>query len=105
MQVKGIKRIELESPIPVYDIEVTLYENFVLSNGAVVHNSKDIADAVVGLIDDIFQEGDKVLYVPSVNTRYHIENQIKVTQHLRNQRMNRMRGITGESEFKRGEDW
>ena len=34
----------------VYDISVPIYENFMLDNGVVVHNSKDIADAVAGCI-------------------------------------------------------
>lgn len=67
--------------------------------------SKDIADAVVGLIDDIFQEGDKVLNVPSVNTKYHLENQFKITQHLREQRMKKMQIMPDRFNIKRGNEW
>ena len=44
-KIKSIKRVEVERT-PVYDIEVPTYSNFALANGIVVHNSKDIADAV-----------------------------------------------------------
>ena len=48
MKVKNIRIIELEEQIPVYDISVPETENFCLGNGCVVHNSKDVADAMVG---------------------------------------------------------
>lgn len=38
--------IELPYEIPVYDIEVPLYNNFVLANGLIVHNSKDVLDSI-----------------------------------------------------------
>ena len=41
-----IEKIELENPIPVYDIEVPVYDNFVLANGYIVHNSKDVLDSI-----------------------------------------------------------
>ena len=37
-------------PVPVYDIEVDAYENFSLSGEVVVHNSKDVSDAVAGVV-------------------------------------------------------
>ena len=36
--------------IPVYDIEVESVHNFPLSNGVVVHNSKDMADSLAGAL-------------------------------------------------------
>ena len=41
-QVESIITIYANEKIPVYDIEVPEYNNFVLSNGAVVHNSVDM---------------------------------------------------------------
>ena len=35
---------------PVYDIEVPVYDNFVLANGLIVHNSKDLADGLTGAL-------------------------------------------------------
>ena len=40
--------------IPVYDIEVPGYHNFVLSSSFIVHNSKDILDSVAA---NIFKAG------------------------------------------------
>lgn len=34
----------------VYDLEVPKYSNFMLANGIVVHNSKDISDGVCGAL-------------------------------------------------------
>lgn len=47
-KIKSIKRISLDSPTPVYDLEIKEGNNFCLANGVVVHNSKDIADALCG---------------------------------------------------------
>lgn len=48
--VEEVVPITLEEEVPVYDIEVPGFHNFVLGNGAVVHNSKDVMDAVVGSV-------------------------------------------------------
>lgn len=40
----------LSEPVPVYDISVLNNSNFVLFNGVVVHNSKDMADSVAGAV-------------------------------------------------------
>ena len=34
----------------VYDLEVPKYSNFMLANGMIVHNSKDISDGVTGAL-------------------------------------------------------
>jgi len=39
MRIVNKRRIELQNPVPVYDLTVDDYHNFVLANGAVVHNS------------------------------------------------------------------
>ena len=38
--------VQTEEPIPVYDIEVPKYSNFILANGIIVHNSKDVLDSI-----------------------------------------------------------
>ena len=43
IKVKSIKRISLPEPVPVYDVTVPIYENFMLANGVIVHNSSKIA--------------------------------------------------------------
>lgn len=48
MKVKKVTKKTLDKAVPVYDLTVPYLENFVLANGAVVHNSKDVADAVCG---------------------------------------------------------
>ena len=47
-KIKSIRTIKLDKPVEVYDITVPTYNNFALSSGIFVHNSKDTADAVVG---------------------------------------------------------
>lgn len=50
MKIKKINQIKLKEPVPVYDIELAKNNNFKLSAGVIVHNSKDIADAWGGVI-------------------------------------------------------
>ena len=38
MKIKSIKKTDKK--LPVYDLEVPKYHNFVLSNGVVVHNCR-----------------------------------------------------------------
>lgn len=45
-EITNITYIDLDTPIPVYDIEVPSNSNFILANGLVVHNSKDVADSL-----------------------------------------------------------
>ena len=61
---KVLSIIPLLIHLPVYDIEVPKYSNFCLSNGLVVHNSKDIADAVAGLCYMILEDGAEALDTP-----------------------------------------
>lgn len=48
MRIKSKRIIDLEEEVPVYDITVPKTHNFVLANGIVVHNSKDIMDGIIG---------------------------------------------------------
>lgn len=67
---RNVKLISKESvtcsKVPVYDLEtVSDNHNFCLSNGVVVHNSKDLLDCCVGLIAHMVEEGpEKVLEPP-----------------------------------------
>ena len=45
-KVVNIEIINVDDPVPVYDIEVPGYNNFVLANGLIVHNSKDVLDSI-----------------------------------------------------------
>lgn len=58
MKLKSINRVKLDTPIPVYDLEVQRNSNFCLSNGIVIHNSKDIADAVAGSLYQAYMNKD-----------------------------------------------
>lgn len=49
-RVKSVVKTLLQSPVPVYDLEVPHYHNFALGAGCFVHNSKDLTDAVAGSI-------------------------------------------------------
>ena len=44
------KVTSVQVPLDVWDIEVDHYHNFALASGAFVHNSKDISDAVAGVV-------------------------------------------------------
>lgn len=47
--------VKLDKEIPVYDIHSSSgLHNFCLGNGIVVHNSKDIFDAVDGCVFDLY---------------------------------------------------
>lgn len=48
MRVARVVPVTLQSPVPVYDIEVPKHSNFLLHGASYVHNSKDVADAVCG---------------------------------------------------------
>ena len=65
---------QLDADTPVYDITVNKYQNFALSNGAIVHNSKDIADAVAGCVLNLYQDIDKA---GQLSLKYKVNSQIK----------------------------
>lgn len=50
VSVASVTAKSLDTPIPVYDMMVPGTENFVLSSGIVVHNSKDCSDSVAGVV-------------------------------------------------------
>jgi len=49
MRVKSIRRVNLDTAVPVYDLSVPDLENFKLEKGPYVHNSKDCSDAMAGV--------------------------------------------------------
>lgn len=54
-KVKSVSTINLDMPIPVYDITVPETNNFALAAGVFVHNSKDLSDAVCGSVADALE--------------------------------------------------
>ena len=48
-KIKSITKSTVDK-VPVYDIEVPKYNNFILSNSLVVHNSKDLSDSIAGAL-------------------------------------------------------
>ena len=50
MKVKAIRRVVLDTPVPVYDLTVPVTENFKLNHGPYVHNSKDVSDALAAVV-------------------------------------------------------
>jgi len=49
-KVRDVVFVKLDEPVPVYDLEVKVHSNFALSSGVFVHNSKDVSDAVAGVV-------------------------------------------------------
>lgn len=50
MRIKSVKRVQLPTPVPVFDITVHGTENFKLAYGPYVHNSKDCSDSLAGVV-------------------------------------------------------
>lgn len=70
LKVKSLKIIKCDK-VPVYDLECPKNSNFVLESGAVVHNSKDIADSVAGSIYQCFVKADK--YMAAVKSEEYMD--------------------------------
>ena len=49
-RVQAVIPVHLSEPVPVYDLEVDGWSNFGLMAGVIVHNSKDVSDAVAGTV-------------------------------------------------------
>jgi len=62
-KIVKVRNIVLDTPEPVYDIEVEKYHNFALSAGVFVHNSKDISDATGGSVARALANADKYKYI------------------------------------------
>lgn len=53
MKIKRVTKVETFEYEPVYDLTVDGTENFCLANGAVAHNSKDLADSLAGCYQNL----------------------------------------------------
>ena len=58
-KISSIEVEEFYEEIPVYDLEVPETHNFVLANGLVVHNCKDISDSVIGNVYTVIAAGEE----------------------------------------------
>lgn len=59
--IESISIRKLNKNIPVYDIEVPQYHNFVLESGLVIHNSKDLSDAVTGALYNALSQKEDII--------------------------------------------
>lgn len=59
-KVRAVIPVQLADPVPVYDLEVDVWNNFALSAGVFVHNSKDCADAVAGVVAGLLKKVPRV---------------------------------------------
>lgn len=66
VEITQIDIIDLPTKTPVFDMEVPKYENFILGNGLVVHNSKDIADSLCGASYNALENSSKYLAMESL---------------------------------------
>ena len=73
-EVKAVRLLNLEEAVPVYDISVEGYQNFLLSCGVVVHNSgksfaakREIANVFFATQDDIIIGDPEGEYYPLVH--------------------------------------
>lgn len=56
----SIEEKHYTKPVPVYDIEMSETDNFMLYNSIVVHNSKDVCDGIVGAVFNAFKHGSEL---------------------------------------------
>lgn len=82
--IVSIKKLKLKSEIPVYDIEVPGNDNFILSSGAVVHNSKDCSDSLGGALLNSLQYKDEFLFFnpddfdyEDINDDYNLQESLR----------------------------
>lgn len=62
--VAGVLNYTSLYPIEVFDMESPLTSNYCLGNGVIVHNSKDVMDAVVGCIHSAIQDKESEFQTP-----------------------------------------
>jgi hypothetical protein len=68
LKLVDIKEVNLTIAMPVYDLEVSKNSNFLLSNGAVVHNSKDLTDALAGSLWACYNNNVEMDTLPPVSS-------------------------------------
>lgn len=59
-KVRYVIPVKLSELEPVYDLEVDRFSNFALSSGVFVHNSKDVSDAVAGVVLGLKMAAEKM---------------------------------------------
>lgn len=82
MRVKSVKRVSV-APTKVYDLTVEGTENFKLTAGPVVHNSKDVSDALAGVNFGLFTRREIWMQFdvePSTSVLDLIKTQPKTTE-------------------------
>lgn len=57
-RVMSVTHVHLEEPVEVYDLTVPVNGNFALATGVFVHNSKDLADAIAGVVSGLSNRAD-----------------------------------------------
>jgi len=65
-KVRHVISVKLSEPVPVYDLEVDDHHNFALSAGVFVHNSKDVGDAVAGVVHGLIRGAKRMPLSPSL---------------------------------------
>ena len=68
--LESIRAITYQDSVPVFDLEVDEYHNFALNAGVIVHNSKDCADALAG-----------VVYTLSKKSSYRASIEVGISEH------------------------
>ena len=73
MRVRSVKRVLLDEAVPVYDLTVPMTENFALAAGPFVHNSKDCADALAGVLWTLSQQQLSFPVAPVRHSAYALD--------------------------------
>lgn len=76
-KVREIIRIDVPTPIPVFDLEVDEWSNFALAGGVFVHNSKDVADCIAGVVSTLM--GNRAYRRNTVSLADHRERRHQAT--------------------------
>jgi hypothetical protein len=79
-KVKAVALVKLDEPVPVYDLEEYFFDNFALCAGIFVHNSKDVSDAVCGVVCRLTEE--KGLLRPQIDDKT-LKSRLEATRQVR----------------------
>ena len=71
--VSNIALVVSNKEIPVYDLTVPIYENFALSCGVFVHNSKDVSDSVAGSLMNCLESDDVYSQLREDDIDYYLD--------------------------------
>lgn len=68
--------VKLDNPVSVYDLETaSSSHNFCLSNGAVVHNSKDLSDSLANAVFNLYQN---IKTAQMISGRFNTQTQMSI---------------------------